>query len=145
MDPAFAELDVHKHAYLRKRAAAAFTMTSILSYERYIQHSLDTLLQKLVSHAGQRIDLSWWMNSFTLDCAGQLAFGEALGILDNEQDAFDLRTELFGGFSVMASMAHWNITIGKHVITAMSLLTSRVMMSFLVLAGQDIPMERFNQ
>jgi cytochrome P450 len=145
MDPVFAELDVHRHAYLRKRATAAFTMTSILSYERYIQHSLDTFLQKLAAHAGTRIDLSWWMNSFTFDCAGQLAFGEPIGMLDDEKDAFNLRAQLFEGVSIMASVSHWNLTIGKRIITAMSLLNSDMMKRLIVMAGQEVPMEGFVQ
>lgn len=47
----FSALDKKEHGFLRKRVSGAYSMSSILKYENYIQVCLDTVLEKLHMYA----------------------------------------------------------------------------------------------
>ncbi|EXJ76401.1 uncharacterized protein A1O5_00909 [Cladophialophora psammophila CBS 110553] len=105
----FAVQDQKKHASLRKRVSAAYSMTAILRVEQYIQSCLDLCFAKLQTQAeeGEVIDLSKWANAFSFDVVGELAFGQKLGHLEaNGEDVDNLRESIRIGFMFGAVMGN---------------------------------------
>jgi hypothetical protein len=76
----FAEQDPHLHVFLGKPVAQAYTMTSVISMEKYIQNVLDLLLFRMGQHAGTVINFTKYTSMFAFDVVGELAYGEQLGL-----------------------------------------------------------------
>lgn len=89
----FSETDTKIHGALRRRVSAAFSMSSILKYEKYVQSCLDVCYGKIRKHAeaGRIIDMSEWTHMLTFDIVGELTFGQALGQMETETDLDDVR------------------------------------------------------
>ncbi|OAL33084.1 hypothetical protein AYO20_07566 [Fonsecaea nubica] len=64
----FATQDKNIHSFLRKRVSSAYSMTSILRYEPYIQGMLDLLFSKLAAHsrAGRSVNMSDFTNALAI-------------------------------------------------------------------------------
>jgi len=105
----FSEQNKTIHAFLRKRVSAAYSMSSILKYEVYIQSCLDLLFVKLEKYAkqGVLVNMSDWTNAFAFDVVGELAYGAKLGHLDNEEDTGGLRATVFKIFKVLSVLGHY--------------------------------------
>ncbi|ETN41001.1 uncharacterized protein HMPREF1541_02933 [Cyphellophora europaea CBS 101466] len=140
----FAERDKQHHAFLRKRASAAYAMSSILKYEPYMQESLDEVLQKFKKYAGKQIDLAEWINAFAYDVVGQLGFGEAFGHVKGETDVMDLRKTIFEGANLQACMGYFVVGFGEHYWGQMRVFTNGVTAMLLKLVGAPIPLAKFD-
>jgi len=105
----FSELDKKNHAFLRRRVAAAYSMTSLLKYEKFIQDCLDLLLAKLKKHANLtgQVDMAIWTNAFAFDVVGELGYGQKLGHLETETDVGALRKGIFGVFKLLSNLGHF--------------------------------------
>ncbi|KAH0840426.1 pisatin demethylase [Fonsecaea pedrosoi] len=104
----FATQDKNIHSFLRKRVSSAYSMTSILRYEPYIQGMLNLLFSKLAAHsrAGRSVNMSDFTNALAFDVVGELAYSEPMGHLETETDVMDLRKIIFNGFFVMGNLGH---------------------------------------
>jgi cytochrome P450 len=102
----FATRDVKEHSFLRRRVSAAFSMSSILKFEPYIQDCFDLLFEKMRKYSGQVVNMSEWTNAVAYDIVGELAYGEQLGHLRTETDVMGLRQAILDGFYVMANFGH---------------------------------------
>ncbi|GAB7349172.1 hypothetical protein MBLNU459_g8107t1 [Dothideomycetes sp. NU459] len=104
----FATTSFKTHSFLRRRVAGAYSMSSLLKLERYIQDCLDLLLQQLKKHAdlGETVNMSNWTNAFAFDVVGELAYGEALGHLQTETDVMDVRKGIFTVFKMSSNLGH---------------------------------------
>ncbi|KAI1611225.1 cytochrome P450 [Exophiala viscosa] len=105
----FSELDKKQHAFLRKRLAGAYSMSSVLRYEKYIQVVLDLLLYRLKAkaEAGEVVDMAVWTNAFAFDTVGELGYGSQLGHLWTEKDVGGLRKTIFDAFFVLSNLGHF--------------------------------------
>lgn len=105
----FSTRSKEEHSFLRKRVSPAYTMSSILRYEQYIQPCLDLMMSKLKRHAdqGHIVDLSDWTSWLAFDTVGTLAFGTTFGQLETESDALDLGKTIHLGFYLTANAGHW--------------------------------------
>ncbi|KAG2026556.1 hypothetical protein GB937_001337 [Aspergillus fischeri] len=81
----FATRDVKEPSFLRRRVSAAFSMSSILKFETYIQACFDLLFDKMRKYSGQVVNMSDWTNAVAYDIVGELAYGEQLGHLQTKQ------------------------------------------------------------
>lgn len=104
----FATQDKSVHPFLRKRVSSAYSMTSILKYEPYVQGMLNLFFSKLSAHAraGRSVNMSEFTNALAFDVVGELAYGEPMGHLETETDVMDLRRIIFNGFFVMGNLGH---------------------------------------
>lgn len=104
----FSELDKSRYGFLRKRLSGAYSMSSIMKYEVYIQSCLDLLWAKLSEQAdqGNVVNMSEWSNAFAFDVIGELAYGEKLGHLEAEQDVGGLRGAILTGFIMLSVLGH---------------------------------------
>ncbi|KPI39697.1 Pisatin demethylase [Cyphellophora attinorum] len=108
--PAFFSVRDRKlHSFLRKRVSAAYTMSSVLRYEVFIQGCLDLLINRLRTYAttGQTVDMSAMTNAFAFDVVGELAYGTQLGHLETGTDVLDLRKNIFNLFFLSSCMGHY--------------------------------------
>ncbi|KAF2169488.1 hypothetical protein M409DRAFT_20702 [Zasmidium cellare ATCC 36951] len=105
----FSALDKNIHAYLRKRVSAAYSMSSMLKYEDYMQECLDLMLQKLKKHAkaGNEVDMAKWAGYLAFDTVGSLGYGAPLGMLETESDVMALQENIHQGFTLMSNMGHY--------------------------------------
>lgn len=127
----FAIRDKKMHSFRRKRVSCAYSMSSVLKYEPYIQNCLDLLLRKLQKYAllGDIVDLSTWTSAFAFDVIGNLGYGAPLGHLQKEQDIMDVRKTIYTIFSFNACLGHYP---GQSY-----LLTNSLTQSLLALFGED--------
>lgn len=104
----FSELDKKSHAFLRRRVASAYSMTSLLKYEDYIQATLNLLFAKLKKHALRtgRVDMAIWANAFAFDVVGELGYGAQLGHLRTESDVGGIHKGIFNNFALLSNMGH---------------------------------------
>jgi cytochrome P450 len=109
--PAFFSVRDRKlHSFLRKRVSSAYSMTSILKYERPIQELLDLMIQKLRKHAeaGNVVDLDPWAGAFAFDVVGRLGYGAPLGHLEKDsEDVMGLRSNVLDLFFLSTCMGHY--------------------------------------
>ncbi|KAJ5890298.1 hypothetical protein N7504_011108 [Penicillium tannophilum] len=103
----FATQDQKEHAFLRKRVAGAYSMTTILKVEEIIQSCFDLLFTKLKEHSNEVVNMSEWTNAVAYDVVGELAYGEQLGHLATETDVMGVRKAIFDGFIMMGTLGHF--------------------------------------
>lgn len=72
------------HSALRRSVANAFTPTAVLDYERWIDATIEELID--VMSKKETFDLSSMILWYTMDAAGRFSFGETLGCLRAEGD-----------------------------------------------------------
>ncbi|KAH6670576.1 cytochrome P450 [Halenospora varia] len=102
----FASQDAMIHRGLRSRVSAAYSMTSILAMEPYIQEVADKTWAKLRGFAdsGQIIDFGEWIPYFAFDVVGQLSLGGEIGFVERGEDVDDIISSIHIGFYMMANM-----------------------------------------
>lgn len=90
-------------------SSAAYSMSSILRCEKYIQDCLDLCFSKLKNRAdeGDVVELSEWTNALAFDVVGELAYGKDLGHLRSESDVNGLRAMILGIFKVCSVLGHF--------------------------------------
>lgn len=112
-----------QHSFLRKRVSPAYSLTSILRYEQYIQPCLDTMMSHLKTHAdqGDTIVMSDWVSWLAFDVIGTLAYGQPFGQLETESDTLDLAKTIHAGFFILSNVGNW---IGQSRIVQSSAFNS---------------------
>lgn len=135
----FSELEKNNHSFLRKRVSGAYSMSSVLKYETYIQSCLDLLQRRLreQADAGKTVNMSEWTNAFAFDVVGELAYGSDLGHLRTETDVGGLRKTIFQIFRMLSVLGHFP---GQAAI-----LNFPVLRWLSALFGQDVGFGDFQQ
>lgn len=108
----FALRDPSLHATMRRKVAAMFSMSSLVSYEPYVDHCVDLFYDRLQKFAaeGKIINLGNWMQFFAFDAVSMITvgpttmpkssgaallighhqFGDRLGFLNKGEDVEEL-------------------------------------------------------
>ncbi|KAK6073810.1 hypothetical protein SCUP515_06732 [Seiridium cupressi] len=104
----FAERDKKLHGFLRKRVSHAFSVSSLLTMEEYIQSCLDTFVAKMdkFAKAQSDVNMSDWTNALAFDVIGELGYGEAFGHMETESDVLDLRSTILRGFKGLSMVGY---------------------------------------
>ena len=68
----------------RRMVAHSFSAQSLLSFEPYVDLTLDRFKRKMDDFArtGQPFDIYFWFELFTMDLMGELALGSSFGVLE---------------------------------------------------------------
>lgn len=82
-------------------------MTSVIAMEKYIQNVLDLLLRRMHQHSGKIINFTKYTSMFAFDVVGELAYGEQLGLLADDQDKMGLMKMIFNGFYLMSNRGNF--------------------------------------
>ena len=104
----FSEQDHEQHSILRRRAAQAYAMTSILTYEPKIQKLLDInwLQFRKFSSLHNIIDMEHWAQYFAYDVVSELALGRAFGMLKEGHDVGDYMKSVVANFYLSSNLGH---------------------------------------
>lgn len=91
-----AEQDPKRHAQARKSAQHLYSMSSLLSYERYADECNEILVDKLTRFArsGEVINLGHWLQCYSFDVIGNITFSRRFGFLDQGLDLDNAMTAL---------------------------------------------------
>lgn len=103
----FNTTNAREHAFLRKRVAAAYSKTAIMTQEAKVQQVLDHLWGRFRQFAqdGQEIDLQVWANYLGFDVVSQVGIGGPLGFIDNG-DATGLLRSIHQIFYIKGSFGY---------------------------------------
>lgn len=96
----FADLDPHRHSIQRRKFAAAYSMSSLVGYEPYVEGCTSLLVQRFqeLSSTSQAFNLAHWLQCYAFDIIGEISFGSRFGFLDQGIDtagifkAIDMRS-----------------------------------------------------
>ncbi|KAL2828857.1 cytochrome P450 [Aspergillus pseudoustus] len=106
----FSELDRPRHGFLRKRLSSAYSMSSIMKYETYIQTCLDLLwtrLSRAEARSNPVVNMSEWSNALAFDVIGELGYGEPLGhVKADAEDVGGLRGGILSGFILLSCLGY---------------------------------------
>lgn len=84
----FPDQDIKRHAETRKRFQGLYSMSSLLSYEIYVDECIDIFLEKLgmFARSVETVDLAHWFQCYAFDVIGEITYSERFGFLDNGDD-----------------------------------------------------------
>ena len=93
---------------MRRRAAQAYAMTSILTYEPKIQKLLDINWLQFRSFSSSKtiLDMEHWAQYFAYDVVSELALGRAFGMLKAGHDVNDYMKSVVANFYISSNLGH---------------------------------------
>jgi cytochrome P450 len=92
----FPDQNMKRHAETRKRFQGLYSMSSLLSYETYVDECINIFLVKLNQfvRSGATMDLAHWFQCYAFDVIGEITYSERFGFLDNGEDIAGTLTAL---------------------------------------------------
>ena len=85
----FAAQDEDTHRLLKKPISGAYSMTTLVSFEPYVDSTIRVLCEQLDQRfvqTGKPCDLGKWLQMFAFDVIGELTFSKRLGFLETGED-----------------------------------------------------------
>ncbi|KAF8995046.1 benzoate para-hydroxylase [Cyathus striatus] len=89
----FSTTDRNEHSKKRKLLSRAFSYESLRKCTALIENSLQQFFQELnkISDTGEVIDVLEWLNHLAFDILSDLAFGEAIGMVNKRSDIVEVQ------------------------------------------------------
>ncbi|KAM0328843.1 hypothetical protein ACHAQA_005259 [Verticillium albo-atrum] len=83
----FADEDIHRHAAHRRLYQSTYSMSSLVTYEAYVDECADLFALRLdeLSHAASP-DMGHWFQCFAFDVIGLITYSRRFGFLDRGDD-----------------------------------------------------------
>ncbi|KEF53868.1 uncharacterized protein A1O9_10270 [Exophiala aquamarina CBS 119918] len=111
---AFSALDNATHSRLARYISAAFSMTSIVELELYVDNSLAYFIGKLEEFAksGVHVNMSQWFQWYAFDVVGELTLSTRFGFMEKgvDIDGTTKVIDFFNGYATFVGQAfpyHW--------------------------------------
>lgn len=84
----FADRDIKRHAANRRLFQNTYSMSSLVSYEPYVDECADLFSQRLTEMAqgGVEVDMGHWLQCYAFDVIGSITYSKRLGFLDQGLD-----------------------------------------------------------
>lgn len=84
----FGDQDIRRHADSRRRVQNVYSMSSVMSYETYVDQCADMFAQRLaeIAKAGRPVNLAYWLQAYAFDVIACITFGGRFGFLDAGED-----------------------------------------------------------
>ena len=84
----FPDRDIKRHAETRKRFQAMYSLSSLKSYEGYVDECTDIFSKRLCEFAQNRkvMDMGHWFQCYAFDVIGDITYSERFGFLDRGED-----------------------------------------------------------
>lgn len=84
----FADEDIQRHAKHRRLYQSTYSMSSLVTYEAYVDECADLFSLRLseLADAGVQADMSYWFQCFAFDVIGLITYSKRLGFLDRGED-----------------------------------------------------------
>ncbi|OQE12327.1 hypothetical protein PENVUL_c001G04696 [Penicillium vulpinum] len=104
----FAATEPKVHRHLRSRVSNAYSMSSILSMEPFIQEVASELWGRFreFSKSSEPVPLHLWGNYFAFEVVGQLSLGGKIGFVERGEDVDGIIKSIHDGFYLMANMGN---------------------------------------
>jgi cytochrome P450 len=89
----FANTNHEWHNSLRRKVNPAFSMTTMVQYERYVDETVNILLERWESNFANRegpaghLDLPVWMHYYTEDAVTNVTYGKRMGFLEKGDES----------------------------------------------------------
>lgn len=107
----FTEPSVKVHGQLRRKFQATYSMSSLVSYEAYVDSCIGVLCKRFEEFAGSgsEIDLAHWMLCYAADAVSTITYSKRMGFLDAGEDVDDLFKNLHGNilYSTLTGIYAW--------------------------------------
>lgn len=107
----FTEPSVKVHGQLRRKFQATYSMSSLVSYEAYVDSCIDVLCKRFEEFAenGEEVDLAHWMLCYAADAVSTITYSKRMGFLDAGEDIGDLFKNLHGNilYSTLVGIYAW--------------------------------------
>lgn len=103
----FSETSNEKHAVERRKTSNMYAMSSLVSYEPFVDKVNGEFMAALASHAqdGRGFDLFTWMQFYAFDVIGEITFGRSFGLIGEGEDKSGLLHAAHVGSIGYGSMA----------------------------------------
>jgi cytochrome P450 len=84
----FADQSIARHAHNRRLFQSTYSLTTLLSYEPYVDDCADLFCLRLaeLSKSGLSIDMRHWFQCYAFDVIGMITYGKRFGFLDRGED-----------------------------------------------------------
>ncbi|KAJ5883229.1 uncharacterized protein N7473_010115 [Penicillium subrubescens] len=84
----FSEISNEKHASERRKISNMYAMSSLVSYEPFVDKVNGEFMAALADHAqhGRAFDLFTWMQFYAFDVIGEITLGRSFGLLEAGHD-----------------------------------------------------------
>ncbi|KAK0378184.1 hypothetical protein CLIM01_04429 [Colletotrichum limetticola] len=81
----FSARDRAVHGLMRRKVASMYSMSTIKSYEPYVDSCVALLLKHFdeFAESGETFDLQQWMQCYAFDVIGEITFGRRVGFLES--------------------------------------------------------------
>lgn len=88
----FSETSNAKHAIERRKTSNMYSMSSLVSYEPFVDEVNGRFMAALGDHAraGRAFDLFTWMQFYAFDVIGEITFGRSFGLIEAGHDKHGL-------------------------------------------------------
>ena len=86
MQSLFATRDAEYHKVLKRPVAQLFSMTSMKSYETYIDECTKIFMDIMLELQGQSIDLGMWLQFYAFDVIASITFQRRFGFMEQRMD-----------------------------------------------------------
>ncbi|KAI3323954.1 cytochrome P450 [Xylariaceae sp. AK1471] len=99
----FTDRSIQRHANARRQLQSTYSMSSLISYEPYVDQCSDIFSKRLneMAKAGRPVDMGHWFQCYAFDVIGQITYGKRIGFLDDGADLWGImkaiENELFYG------------------------------------------------
>ena len=76
------------HAAERRLVANAYSMSSLLEMEPYVDSAIEEMSARLAGFVNTptEVNMAFWLQAYAFDVVGELAFGRSFGYLSSGQD-----------------------------------------------------------
>ena len=89
----FANTNAEWHSSLRRKVNPAFSMTTMVQYERYVDETVNVLLERWEAEfankegAAGHVDLPTWMHYYTEDAVTNVTYGKRMGFIEKGDES----------------------------------------------------------
>ena len=105
----FSTTDETYHANLRRSVNSAFSMSSLVQYEPFVNEVIDVFLtqtERLYATTGDVCDFAKWLQYFAFDVIGQMTYSKRHGFVDKNEDIDGMIGYLAKLFSYVAPVCN---------------------------------------
>lgn len=103
----FADLDPHHHGIQRCKFASAYSMSSLVGYEPFVDNCGSLLILRFheIAQTGRDVNFGHWFQCYAFNVIGEITFGKRFGFLDMGVDEE-------GVFSAIDSRGSYSTYVG---------------------------------
>lgn len=107
----FSDQNIARHADTRKRFQNLYSMTSLVSYETFVDECADVFSQRLqeMADTGESINMGHWFQCYAFDVIACITYGSRFGFLDRGDDIRGMMSDLHAvlRYSTLVGIVSW--------------------------------------